>query len=57
MFMACSFTKLFISTGMASIVIQLIVGVLVYGIILIVLRDENLYMVLRKIRAKMDSRG
>ena len=54
MFIACSFTKLFVSTGIASIVIQLIVGVFVYGIILIILRDENLYMVLRKIRAKMD---
>lgn len=57
MLMACSFTKLFVSVGIVSIIIQLIVGIFVYGTILIVLRDENLYMVLRKIRAKMDSRG
>lgn len=52
MFVACSLTKIFVSTGIASIVLQLVVGVIVYGFILIRLKDEYLYMLLRKIYEK-----
>ena len=53
MFGACNLTKLIVSTGMASIVLQMIVGVLVYGIILILLKDEYLFMFLNKVRNKL----
>ena len=52
MFAACSLTKLIISTGIISIVLQVAVGVMVYGFILIRLKDEYLYMLLRKIYEK-----
>ena len=52
MFIACSFTKIFVSRGMMSIILQVSVGVIVYGIILIKLKDEYLYMFLRKIYEK-----
>ena len=52
MFVACSLTKLIVNTGIATIALQVVVGVLVYGFILIKLKDENLYMLLRKIYEK-----
>ena len=52
MFLACSLTKLIVNDGAASIVLQVLVGVLVYGFILIRLKDEYLYMLLRKIYLK-----
>ena len=52
MFIACNLTKLIVSTGIASIILQVVVGVMVYGIILIKLKDEYLYMLLRKIYEK-----
>ena len=52
MFAACSLTKLIVSTGIISIVLQVAVGVMVYGFILIRLKDEYLYMLLRKIYEK-----
>ena len=53
MFVACSLTKIIVSTGMASIILQVIVGVFVYGLILILLKDEYLYMFLSKAREKV----
>ena len=55
MFIVCSLTKIFVSTGMVSIAIQVILGVIVYGFILIRLKDEYLYMFLRKIYEKTHS--
>ena len=52
MFIACSFTKIFVSRGITSIILQVIVGIIVYGFILIRLKDEYLYMFLRKIYEK-----
>lgn len=52
MFIACNLTKIFVSRGMLSIILQVIVGVIVYGIVLIRLKDEYLYMFLRKIYEK-----
>ena len=52
MFIACNLTKIIVSKGIASIALQVIVGVIVYGIILIRLKDEYLYMFLRKIYEK-----
>ena len=43
MFIVCNLTKLIISTGMISIVLQVGSGILVYGIVLIILKDEYLY--------------
>ena len=57
MFIACNLTKVFVSTGIVSIVIQVVVGVIVYGIILIRLKDEYLYMFLRKIYEKTHNLG
>ena len=54
MFAACSLTKLIVSKGVVSIVLQVIVGVSVYGIILIKLRDQYLFMLLRKILLKLN---
>lgn len=53
MFIVCSLTKLIISTGMMSIILQMAVGIVVYGIILIILKDEYLYMFLNKMREKI----
>ena len=52
MFIVCNLTKFIVSTGMISIVLQVGNGILVYGIILIILKDEYLYMFLNKIREK-----
>ena len=52
MFIICCLTKLIVSKGIASIVLQATVGVIVYGIILIRTKDEYLYMFLRKIYEK-----
>ena len=52
MFIACSLTKIIVSTGMISIILQVIVGIIVYGFILIRLKDEYLYMLLRRIYEK-----
>ena len=49
MFSACNLTKLIVNTGIASIMLQIGVGALVYGFILIRLKDEYIYMFLRKI--------
>lgn len=52
MFVVCNLTKLIISTGMLSIILQVGVGIVVYGIVLIILKDEYLYMFLNKLREK-----
>lgn len=52
MFAACSLTKIITNTGIVSIILQISVGVIVYGFILIKLKDEYLYMLLRKIYEK-----
>ena len=54
MFAACSLTKFIVSRGIAAIVLQVIVGVSVYGIILIKLRDQYVFMLLRKILLKLN---
>ena len=56
MFIACNLTKIFVNSGIASIILQVVVGVLVYGFILIRLKDEYLYMLLRKIYEKTTGR-
>ncbi len=56
MFGACTLTKLIVNTGVASIVLQVIVGVLVYAFILIRLKDEYLYMFLKKLRKRIDEK-
>lgn len=53
MFIVCNLTKLIISTGMLSIILQMAVGIVVYVIILIILKDEYLYMFLNKVREKI----
>ena len=52
MFIACNLTKIIVSRGIASIILQIVVGIAVYGFILIRLKDEYLYMLLRKIYEK-----
>ena len=52
MFIACNLTKLIISTGITSIVLQVLVGFLVYTFTLIRLKDEYIYMFLKKIYEK-----
>ena len=52
MFIACNLTKIIVSRGIGSIILQIAVGVIVYGFILIRLKDEYLYMLLRKIYEK-----
>ena len=56
MFIACNLTKLIISTGIWSIVLQVVVGVVVYVAILIKTKDEYLYMLLRKLHDKYVSK-
>lgn len=55
MFVVCNLTKLIVSTGMVSIILQVSSGIVVYGIVLIILKDEYLYMFLNKIREKFIS--
>ncbi len=57
MFIACSLTKLIVNTGIASIILQVGVGAIVYAFILIRLKDEYLYMILRKIYEKTQNIG
>ena len=52
MFIACNLTKVIVNTGIASVILQVVVGVLVYAFILIRLKDEYLYMFLRRIYEK-----
>lgn len=56
MFLVCTFTKIFISTGIQSIILEVIVGVIVYLGILILLKDEYIYMFINKIRKKVTER-
>ena len=56
MFIACSLTKLIVSTGIMTIILQVTVGVAVYGLILILLKDECLYMFLTKLREKITNK-
>lgn len=53
MFIVCTFTKLFISTGIESIILEMVVGVIVYIGILIILKDEYIYMFIDKVRNKV----
>lgn len=53
MFIVCIFTKLFISTGIESIILEMVVGVIVYIGILIILKDEYIYMFIDKVRNKV----
>ena len=55
MFGACNLTKIIVSQGIASIMLQIGVGVIVYGFVLIRLKDEYLYMLLRKIYEKFNN--
>ena len=52
MFIACNLTKLIIASGIWSILLQVVVGVVVYVAILIKLKDEYLYMLIKKISSK-----
>ena len=52
MFIVCNLTKIIVSKGFASVALQVVAGVVTYGIILIKLKDEYLYMLLRKIYEK-----
>lgn len=52
MFIACSLTKLIINTGIISLLLQCIVGVVVYVGILFLLKDKFLYKVIDTIKAK-----
>ena len=56
MFAVCSLIKLVLPTGLISIVVQMLIGASVYGIILIILKDEYLYMFLNKMRDKLLNR-
>ena len=52
MFIVCNLTKIIVSTGIKSIILQVLTGALVYAFILIRLKDEYLYMFLKKIYEK-----
>ena len=52
MFIVCIFIKLIVPTGIISIALQVIIGALVYAFILIRLKDEYIYMFLRRIYEK-----
>ena len=53
MFIVCMFTKIFVSTGIASIILEMIVGAIVYIGILLILKDEYLHMFIDKIKNKV----
>ena len=57
MFIICNIIKLIVSTGVISLILQIGVGTIVYGFILIRLKDEYLYMLLRKIYEKTNQIG
>lgn len=52
MFIVCSIVKIFIKTGIVSIAVQVTIGAIVYIGILLILKDENVYMVIDKIKEK-----
>lgn len=52
MFIICFIIKIFINTGIESIILQVVFGGLTYIGILLMLKDENVYMVINKIKKK-----
>ena len=56
MFIVCMFSKLFISTGIMSIIVEMGAGIIVYVCILIILKDEYLYMFIDKVKNKISER-
>ena len=56
MFIICMFTKVFVSKGIVSIIVEVIVGALVYVSILLILKDEYLHMFIDKIKNKVIER-
>ncbi len=52
MFIVCFIVKLFINVGILSIILQIVFGGLTYIGILLFLKDENLYVVISKLKDK-----
>ncbi len=57
MFIVCYMVKIFINTGLSSIIVQVVLGGLTYIAILLILKDENLYMVVNKFKEKLNLGG
>ena len=53
MFTACTIVKLLISTGILSILLQMIIGTVVYVIMLIVFKDKFLNTIIERIKSKL----
>ena len=52
MFTACKLVNLIFKTGVMAITSQAIIGILTYALILILLKDENVYLIIGKIKDK-----
>ena len=55
MFAVCMLIKHFINVGVISIVIQVVIGGAVYIGMLLILKDENVFMFIDKIKEKINS--
>lgn len=53
MFIVCYVVKIFINTGLSSIIVQVVLGGITYIGLLIILKDENIYMVVNKFKEKI----
>ena len=53
MFAACTIVKLLISTGILSILLQMIIGIVVYVIMLIVFKDKFFNTIIERIKSKL----
>ena len=55
MFAVCMLIKHFINVGIISIVVQVAIGGAVYIGMLLILKDENVFMFIDKIKEKINS--
>ena len=53
MFVSCSIVKIFIKGNLVSTIIQVFVGVIIYGIVLLILKDKFIFEIINKIKAKI----
>jgi len=54
MLICCLILGCFLSNGMASLFIIVVVGIVVYGVLLILLKDEFVFEILKKIKNKLN---
>ncbi len=57
MFAVCVFIGIVMGKGMLCVALQIVIGVLVYGVCLLVLKDEFVYSIIYKMKEKLKKNG